>query len=88
MPYEEAKKLDVFAIKEMGYDVSYIGTYNGIEKKLIEEIGIPYYGIASGKLRRYFDWKNFTDPFRVAAGAFVGARHDPKRSLPPGEKKR
>lgn len=55
-------------LKEMGYDVSYIGTYNGIEKKLIEEIGIPYYGIASGKLRRYFDWKNFSDPFRVIHG--------------------
>ena len=27
-------------LKEMGYDISYIGTYNGIEKKLIEDIGI------------------------------------------------
>lgn len=57
-------------LKEMGYDVSYIGTYNGIEKKLIEEIGIPYYGISSGKLRRYFDLKNFSDPFRVIKGYF------------------
>jgi UDP-N-acetylglucosamine--N-acetylmuramyl-(pentapeptide) pyrophosphoryl-undecaprenol N-acetylglucosamine transferase (EC 2.4.1.227) len=55
-------------LKEMGYEISYIGTYNGIEKKLIEEIGIPYYGISSGKLRRYFDLKNFTDPFRVNKG--------------------
>lgn len=37
-------------------------------KKLIEELGIPYYGISSGKLRRYFDVKNFTDPFRVMKG--------------------
>ena len=29
---------------------------------------IPYYGISSGKLRRYFDVKNFTDPFRVLKG--------------------
>ncbi|MBO5609914.1 MAG: undecaprenyldiphospho-muramoylpentapeptide beta-N-acetylglucosaminyltransferase [Eubacterium sp.] len=57
-------------LKEMGYDISYIGTYNGIEKKLIEEIGIPYYGISSGKLRRYFDLKNFTDPFRILKGYF------------------
>ena len=57
-------------LKEMGYDISYIGTYNGIEKKLIEEIGIPYYGISSGKLRRYFDLKNFTDPFRIIKGYF------------------
>ena len=40
----------------------------GYGKKLIEEMGIPYYGISSGKLRRYFDIKNFTDPFRVLKG--------------------
>lgn len=56
------------SLKEAGYEVYYIGSYNGIEKKLIEDIGIPYYGISSGKLRRYFDLKNFTDPFRVIKG--------------------
>lgn len=56
------------ALKEAGYQISYIGSYDGIEKKLIEELGIPYYGISSGKLRRYFDVKNFTDPFRVLKG--------------------
>ncbi|MBR2527048.1 MAG: undecaprenyldiphospho-muramoylpentapeptide beta-N-acetylglucosaminyltransferase [Blautia sp.] len=55
-------------LQELGYDVVYIGSYDGIEKKLIEDIGIPYYGISSGKLRRYFDLKNFTDPFRVQKG--------------------
>ncbi|MDD6347564.1 MAG: undecaprenyldiphospho-muramoylpentapeptide beta-N-acetylglucosaminyltransferase [Lachnospiraceae bacterium] len=55
-------------LKEMGYEISYIGSYNGIEKTLIEKEGIPYYGIATGKLRRYFDVKNFTDPFRVIKG--------------------
>lgn len=55
-------------LKELGYKISYIGSYDGIEKKLIEEMGIPYYGIASGKLRRYFDVKNFTDPFKVMKG--------------------
>lgn len=29
---------------------------------------IPYYGIATGKFRRYFDLKNFSDPFRVLKG--------------------
>ena len=53
---------------ENGYTISYIGSYEGIEKKLIEELGIPYYGISSGKLRRYFDLKNFSDPFRVLKG--------------------
>lgn len=56
------------ALREAGYKISYIGSYDGIEKKLIEELDIPYYGISSGKLRRYFDVKNFTDPFRVLKG--------------------
>ena len=55
-------------LKELGYEISYIGSYDGIEKKLIEAEGIPYYGISSGKLRRYFDIKNFSDPFRVLKG--------------------
>lgn len=55
-------------LKELGYDVHYIGSYNGIEKKLIEQFGIPYHGISSGKLRRYFSMQNFTDPFRVLKG--------------------
>ena len=46
-------------LKEEGYDIHYIGSYNGIEKKLIEDMRIPYHGISSGKLRRYFDVKNF-----------------------------
>ena len=57
-------------LRELGYDIHYIGSYEGIEKKLIEELGVPYHGIASGKLRRYFDWKNFSDPFRVMKGFF------------------
>lgn len=55
-------------LQELGYTISYIGSYDGIEKKLIEEIKIPYYGISSGKLRRYFDPKNFSDPLKVIKG--------------------
>lgn len=55
-------------LQERCYEIHYIGTYNGIERKLIEGAGIPYDGISSGKLRRYFDLKNFTDPFRVLKG--------------------
>ena len=58
------------SLRDLGYDIQYIGSYDGIEKKLIEEFGIPYHGIASGKLRRYFDLKNFSDPFRVVKGFF------------------
>ncbi len=55
-------------LKELGYDIQYIGSYEGIEKELIEPFGIPYHGISSGKLRRYFSVQNFTDPFRVIKG--------------------
>lgn len=55
-------------LKEEGFEVHYIGSKEGIEKQLIENLGIPYYGISSGKLRRYFSLKNFTDPFRVLKG--------------------
>ena len=55
-------------LKELNYDIHYIGSYNGIEKELIEQLGIPYHGISSGKLRRYFSLRNFTDPFRVLKG--------------------
>lgn len=56
------------ALKEAGYEIEYIGSYNGMEKGLIEACNIPYHGIASGKLRRYFDIKNLSDPFRVLKG--------------------
>ena len=58
------------ALREAGYEVLYIGSYEGMERKLIEATGTPYRGISSGKLRRYFDWKNFTDPFRVLKGYY------------------
>lgn len=55
-------------LRELGYDVQYIGSYKGIEKELIEPFGVTYHGISSGKLRRYFSVQNFTDPFRVIKG--------------------
>lgn len=58
------------AILERGYEIHYIGSHEGIERDLIGK-GHPevtYHAIDSGKLRRYFSMKNFTDPFRVGAG--------------------
>lgn len=55
-------------LKELGYEVTYMGSLDGIEKKLIEDFDIPYYGVPVGKLRRYLDPKNFTDPFKVIKG--------------------
>jgi len=56
-------------LKEMGYEIHYIGT-NGIEKQMIAKItDIQYHEVKSGKLRRYFSWQNFIDPFKVIWGA-------------------
>lgn len=55
-------------LRELGYEIYYFGSYDGIEKKLIADFDIPYFGIATGKFRRYFDPKNFSDPFRVVKG--------------------
>lgn len=52
-----------------GWEIHYIGSENGIEKSLIDPIeGVTYHSVKTGKLRRYFDLKNFTDPFRVVHG--------------------
>ncbi|UOY94006.1 undecaprenyldiphospho-muramoylpentapeptide beta-N-acetylglucosaminyltransferase [Ectobacillus sp. JY-23] len=55
-------------LQEGGWNIHYIGSKTGIEKDIIEKEGIPYHGISSGKLRRYFDMKNFKDPFLVMKG--------------------
>ncbi|AJY75626.1 undecaprenyldiphospho-muramoylpentapeptide beta-N-acetylglucosaminyltransferase [Paenibacillus beijingensis] len=52
-----------------GWSVEYIGSENGIEKQLVSALSaVRYHGIATGKLRRYFDWQNVKDPFKVAKG--------------------
>lgn len=50
---------------EEGWKVSYIGSKKGEEREKIEALGIPYYAIRTGKLRRYFDFQNFLDIFNV-----------------------
>lgn len=56
------------ALRKAGYEVYYVGSYDGIEKRLIADFDIPYKGISTGKLRRYLDIQNLTDPFRVIKG--------------------
>ena len=68
-------------LKELGYEINYIGSYNGMEKALIEAQNIPYTGISSGKLRRYFDIKNISDPFKVLKG-YSEAKRALKRLRP------
>ena len=53
-----------------GIECFYIGSRAGIEAKLVERHNLDFYGIASGKLRRYFDWQNFIDPVKILFGFF------------------
>ena len=58
-----------------GWDVHYIGSSAGIEKELIASLGrVTYHEISTGKLRRYFSWQNFIDPFRVIKGYWQARR--------------
>ena len=60
---------------QAGYEIDYIGTEKGIEREMISRVPqVHYHAVKSGKLRRYFSWQNFTDPFRVLAGAVQSAR--------------
>ena len=64
-----------------GYKVFWIGSNRGIEKKLVEQADICYFGVPSGKFRRYASLKNITDLFRILAG-FVVARRILRRERP------
>tara|TARA_R110000868_G_scaffold14661_2_gene67845 strand:+ start:619 stop:1665 length:1047 start_codon:yes stop_codon:yes gene_type:complete len=55
-------------ISKYGISVSYIGSKSGIERKLVADYHLPYYAIATGKLRRYFSLQNFIDPFKIVFG--------------------
>lgn len=55
-------------LRKRGYEISYIGSYDGMEKELVTKEGLPYTGISTGMFRRYLTIKNLTDPFRVLKG--------------------
>lgn len=55
-------------LRAAAYQIEYVGSYSGIERRLIEPLKIRYHGISTGKLRRYFDWQNFSDVLHVALG--------------------
>lgn len=57
-------------LRQKGYRVCYVGSEKGMEKSLIEPLGISYYGIDSERLNRYFTLENLTMPFHVIRGLF------------------
>ncbi|GHV89600.1 UDP-N-acetylglucosamine--N-acetylmuramyl-(pentapeptide) pyrophosphoryl-undecaprenol N-acetylglucosamine transferase [Spirochaetia bacterium] len=62
-------------LREMGYfRICWIGSNKGMDRSLVEAAGLEFYGIPSGKLRRYFSLKNIPDIFRVLGGFFAARR--------------
>ncbi len=69
--------------------ICWIGCSKGMDRNIVEKAigpdGKPtadkFYGIPSGKLRRYFSLKNLTDLFRIAGG-FFAALHILRREKP------
>jgi UDP-N-acetylglucosamine--N-acetylmuramyl-(pentapeptide) pyrophosphoryl-undecaprenol N-acetylglucosamine transferase len=58
------------ACKQKDLNPIWVGTKTGPEEKIVKGEGIAYKAISSGKFRRYFSWKNFTDVFLITAGFF------------------
>ena len=78
------------ALKEKAPSVKlvYIGSRRPMDAQLVQPSGIPFYGIFAGKMRRYFSWRNFIDPFLVIIGFFqsliILIRFWPKVIFPKG----
>ena len=56
------------SLKLCDWQIHYVGSNDGVEKNMLATIGVPYHAVQSGKMRRYFSWQNFLDPFKVLAG--------------------
>lgn len=61
-------------LRSEGWDVQYIGTAEGIERELITGMGVEFHPISAGKLRRYMNLRNLTDPFRVVKGLWQASQ--------------
>lgn len=60
--------------QEKGWRVVYFGSKNGIEKQFVDKLPcVEYLSIPTGKLRRYFSWKNFWDLGKIMAGIIRSA---------------
>lgn len=55
-------------LMQEGWNIDYVGSDTGIEKGMIQTLGIPFHAVYSGKLRRYFSIKNLLDPFKIIVG--------------------
>src|SRR5690348_12124939 len=56
-------------------ELRYLGSRDGVERRLIGELGVPYAAVQTGKLRRYFSWRTPLDLARLPVGVLQSAWH-------------
>ena len=61
-------------LQQEGWQIDYIGSANGVENTMITALNIPFHSVRSGKLRRYFSWKNVLDPINILVGIWQSYR--------------
>ena len=61
-------------LRDRGFNIIWLGSSHGMERELLRKIGVKYFAIPSGKLRRYFSFRNFADLFSIALGFFASLR--------------
>ncbi|VEG90352.1 undecaprenyldiphospho-muramoylpentapeptide beta-N-acetylglucosaminyltransferase [Legionella spiritensis] len=61
-------------LQSQDWTIDYIGSAMGVEQTIVASTGVPFHAISAGKLRRYFSWNNFLDPFKVLLGIFQAFR--------------
>jgi UDP-N-acetylglucosamine--N-acetylmuramyl-(pentapeptide) pyrophosphoryl-undecaprenol N-acetylglucosamine transferase len=54
--------------------IFWIGSNAGMDRAIVEGAGLEFFGVPSGRLRRYFSLKTVPDFFRVLAGFFAARR--------------
>ena len=68
-----------------GWDVHYVGTADGIEKRLVEPLkGVTYHAVLTGKLRRYFDPQELRRPIQGGCGRGPVGHADDEAEARPG----
>ena len=75
--YDELKKI----LSGREYKIIWIGSSSGMDRSIVEAAGIEFFGIPSGKLRRYFSLQNITDLFRIAGGFFAARKIIKKQKI-------
>jgi UDP-N-acetylglucosamine--N-acetylmuramyl-(pentapeptide) pyrophosphoryl-undecaprenol N-acetylglucosamine transferase len=70
-------------LRARGVPCAWIGSRDGVESRVVPASGLPFHAIATGKLRRYWSWRNVADlavnvPAGVAGAVWLLRRLRPR----------